>query len=146
VRWAVAVWTDVYSPPQYEVRRPGIQQPSETVPGDVDDPIQSGRSRGKSLCSSNTLVRIDPYQMGREAGCAGVLGVTHSRSVSRGGRRSVPSKPPWNPSPLSMPNLMFVAVPLFKVFFDNPIFRNLLPLRTRSKHYTYASIRWRSLS
>ena len=33
---------------EQEVQGKGVQQPSETAPGDADDLIQSGRSRGKS--------------------------------------------------------------------------------------------------
>jgi len=54
---------------EHEDRAQGVQQPSESAPErtfgggqddeDADDLVQSGRSRGKSWSSGNTLVRID---------------------------------------------------------------------------------------
>ena len=43
--------------------------------GDPHDPVQSGRSRGKSWRSGYTMVRIDHYQSKREAGLTALLGL-----------------------------------------------------------------------
>ena len=50
---------------------PGVQQPSETAPepasggdqgvGDADDPVQPGKPRGVSRCSSYIIVYINRY-------------------------------------------------------------------------------------
>ena len=49
----------------------GVQQPPETAPertfgdgqggGDVCNPVQSGKSKGKSWFSGYAIVRIDPH-------------------------------------------------------------------------------------
>jgi hypothetical protein len=88
--------------------------------GDPHDPIQSGRSRGKSWRSGYAMVRTDHYQPKREAGLTALLGLPQLQSISRRGqpKHSAPSKLSWNPFPLSMHNIRFVPTLCSRPFSD----------------------------
>ena len=100
---------------EHEDRGSGAQRSSETArertSGGVRDTAQSGKSEGKSPHSGYTMVCIDRYcQSRREAGLTGFLGVPWLWSTSRRDqpKHLVLSKPSWNPSPFSIPNIRFL--------------------------------------
>ena len=65
--------------------------------------------RGKFWCSCYTTVRIDHRQSRKEARSTGFLVVPHLSSTLRRDqpKHSVPSKPSWHPSQMSIPNIRF---------------------------------------
>ena len=113
--------SNIHNQREHEGRGPDVQQRSEAASErtsgggqndrDHGDPVQNGRSRGKSRCFSYTAVRIDRHQSRRKAGLTGLLDVLHLRSNSRRAqpRHLLPSKPSWNPSLASMLNIRFVS-------------------------------------
>ena len=105
---------------EHEDQRPRVRRPSNVAlehqpeggqdDEDIDDLTQSNRSRGKSWCSGYTSLSSAltvTAQLGTEAGSTGISGVPHSSSISPRGqpKHLVHSKPSWDPSPVSMPNI-----------------------------------------
>ena len=137
---------------------PGVQRPPASAlersfggcqdGGDAHDLTQSKTPRGKCWYSNRTILRINNRQSRREAQSTGLLGVPHSCSTSQRGppKRLVPSRPSWHPSPLSTQNIRFVLTLCSRSFSDNHISRTLLPSRARSKYFSHASLRSRSIS
>ena len=79
---------------------------------------------------------------------AGLLGAPHLWSALRRGqlKHLVPSNPSHNLYPFSILNIRFILKLCSSSFSDHCISRTLLPLRTRSKYSTHASLRWRNFS
>ena len=150
--------SNIHNQREREGHGPDVQQRSEAAfectsgggqnDGDHDDPVQSGRSRGKSRCFSYTSVRIDRHQSRRKAGLTELLDVLHLRSNSRRAqpRHLLPSKPSWNPSRASMLNIRFVSTFYPCLPSNNSIPRTPSVLRTRSNSFAYVSPHWRSFS
>ena len=137
---------------------PAVQQPSGITPertsvGDQDgeaphDQAQPERTRGERRRFSNTTIRIDHRQSRTGVGLAGFLGASPLRLISRRGRPnySLPSRPPWNPSPLSMPNTRSGLMSRSISFPDSCICRTRLPLGTRLKYFAPGLLHWSSSS
>ena len=134
----------------------GVQQPSGTTPEhtpgggqdglDAHGLVPSEGSRGECRCSGCTIAHVDRYQVRRDAGLIGPLRVLHLRSTLRRGQLKLlaPSRPSWNPSPLSTRNIRFVLVLCSRLSSGNPLYSKLLLLRTRSIYFSHAYLSWRS--
>ena len=113
--------------------------------GDAENPAQSWRSTSKAWRSCYTIVRIDRCQSRRVTG-NGLLDVPHSWSVlaQRGKPKClVASTPSRNQSPLSILNIRFILTFSTRPFSDHYVSRKLLSLRTGSKYFARALLRWR---
>ena len=114
-------------------RGPGVQQHSEATSehtsgtghggGDADDLVGSGKSRGE-LCSAYTAIRTDRYWP----------------------KDSVPSKPFWSQSPVSMPNIRFVLTLRSRPISENYIPRTPMASMARLKSFSHASPHWIRIS
>ena len=135
------------APGERNVQRPSRTARECTLGGrqggeDARGPVQPGRPRSESWCSSHTPIRVHRCQLKRGVGLPALLGVLHSHSISLGEhpKHFAPSELFWNSPQSSVPNIGFGFALRSMAISDNHISRTSMPSRTRLKYWARASL------